>query len=418
MKVSIVVIGDEILIGQVVDTNSAWIAKKMNALGHNLVEILSVADDLAEIKDAFARSFQKSELVLVTGGLGPTKDDITKTAICEFFKVGSEFHDESWKRIEKMFAKRNITMTEAHKAQCFMPNNAKILANDLGTAPGMWFDYQDKILVSMPGVPYEMYHLMEERVLPLLQERYQGPPIKHLTIRTAGAGESVIADKLEKIEAELPSNVKLAYLPDLGQVRLRYSISGASENEMDAVLDELKAKTLDVLGDLVYSIEDISLEAYIGQVLKQKNWKLFCCESCSGGYLSHIITTVPGSSDYFLGSVVSYDNMIKMDVLNVSDEILQTEGAVSQETAEAMISGGLSLSGADIAVSITGVAGPGGGSETKPVGTVWIAVGNKEKTISKKFYFTKDRLRNIQYSAAYALIMLKDFLNPDYALEI
>lgn len=410
MKVSIVVIGDEILIGQVVDTNSAWIAKKMNALGHNLVEILSVADDLAEIKDAFARSFQKSKLVLVTGGLGPTKDDITKTAICEFFKVESIFHEESWKRIEKMFAKRNITLTEAHKAQCFMPKNAKILANDLGTAPGMWFDYQDKILVSMPGVPYEMYHLMEERVLPLLQERYQGPPIKHLTIRTAGAGESVISDKLEKIEAELPSNVKLAYLPDLGQVRLRYSISGASEIEMDTVLDELKSKTLDVLGDLVYATEDISLEAYIGQVLKKENWKLFCCESCSGGYLSHIITTVPGSSDYFLGSVVSYDNMIKMGVLNVSDEILQTEGAVSQATAEAMITGGLSLSGADIAVSITGVAGPGGGSETKPVGTVWIAVGNKEKTISKKFYFTKDRMRNIQYSAAYALIMLKDFL--------
>ena len=207
-------------------------------------------------------------------------------------------------------------------------------------------------------------------------------------------------------------------MPDLGQVRLRYSISGASEIEMDTVLDELKSKTLDVLGDLVYATEDISLEAYIGQVLKKENWKLFCCESCSGGYVSHIITTVPGSSDYFLGSVVSYDNMIKMGVLNVSDEILQTEGAVSQATAEAMITGGLSLSGADIAVSITGVAGPGGGSEIKPVGTVWIAVGNKEKTISKKFYFTKDRLRNIQYSAAYALIMLKDFLNPDYALEI
>lgn len=410
MNVSIVTIGDEILIGQVIDTNSAWMAKKLNDFGFQLCEILSVGDDLTEIKEALARGFLKSNIVLVTGGLGPTKDDITKTALCDFFQTESTFHEETYSRIVKMFERRNIPLSAAHHDQCYLPANAVVLNNDLGTAPGMWFEHEGKVLVSMPGVPYEMYHLMEERVLPKLKEIYSGPPIRHLTIRTAGTGESVLADMLKPIEENLPKIVKLAYLPDVGQVRLRYSISGLSENEMDQILNELKVRTLDLLGDLVYATEDISLEEHLGEVLKSKNLKLLTCESCTGGFLSHKITSVAGSSAYFLGSIVSYANELKQKLLQVDQNILEKDGAVSQATAEAMVKGGLSLTGANIVVSITGVAGPDGGSEEKPVGTVWIAVGNNEKIISKKYYFTKDRTRNIQYSAAYALIMLRRFL--------
>jgi nicotinamide-nucleotide amidase len=410
MNVSIVTIGDEILVGQIVDTNSAWIAKKLNEKGFQLREILSVGDSLVEIMDAIDRSFKKSEVVLVTGGLGPTKDDITVSALCKYFKCESVFHEETFERIKKMFERRNFTITDAHKEQCFLPEIAEILNNDLGTAPGMWIKHKGKVLVSMPGVPYEMYHLMSEHVLPKLAEYYTGPPIKHLTIRTAGAGESVLADMLKEIENNLPPNVKLAYLPDVGQVRLRFSISGLKENQMDEILEDLKSKTLSVLGDLVYATEDISLEEFIGTELKAKNLKLITCESCTGGFLAHKITSIAGSSAYFLGSIVSYSNDMKNKILGVSTQILESAGAVSQETAEAMVFGGLKAMGADLAVSITGVAGPGGGSVEKPVGTVWIAVGNNKKVVSHKYLFTKDRQRNIQYSAAYALIMLRNFL--------
>jgi nicotinamide-nucleotide amidase len=410
MNVSIITIGDEILIGQVVDTNSAWIGKKLNESGFTLREILSVSDNLEEIKDAISRSFNKSSVVLVTGGLGPTKDDITKKALCEYFNVESVFHEETFSRITKMFEKRNFPIFSSHRDQCYLPANAIVLKNDLGTAPGMWIDHHGKVLVSMPGVPHEMYHLMEERVLPKLKAFYDGPPVKHLTIRTAGVGESVLSDMLSEIESNLPDCVKLAYLPDVGQVRLRFTIKGLPENEMDDILNTLKLSTLQKLGNLVYATEDMALEEFIGKELIKKGLKLVTCESCSGGFLAHKITSIAGSSEYFLGSIVSYANEIKHDVLKVPEEILRQFGAVSQETAEAMIKGGLELTGADIAISITGVAGPGGGTDEKPVGTVWIAVGNAEKIHAKKFYFTKDRIRNIQYSAANGLVMLRKFL--------
>ncbi len=410
MNVSIITVGDELLIGQVIDTNSAWMGQKLNELGFPLTEILSVSDDHWAIIDALYREFQKSDIILMTGGLGPTKDDVTKKAICDFFKVDMVFHEETYERILKMFSRRNIPFLESHKEQCYMPTNATILNNDLGTAPGMWFEKDGKILVSMPGVPFEMKHLMETKVLQEMKKRYQGPPILHLTIRTCGLGESTIADMIKDIEENLPPGVKLAYLPDIAQVRLRYSISGKPQKEMETTLDELKNKTVNILGKHIYGFGEPELEEVIGQLLIQKNKKLITCESCTGGYLSHRITSIPGSSVYFLGSFVSYAYDFKTSVLNVKQETLETYGAVSEETVKEMIQGGLSKTGADIAISISGIAGPDGGTPEKPVGTVWIAVGNRTKIVSKKYLFTKDRMRNIQYSATYALIMLRQFL--------
>jgi nicotinamide-nucleotide amidase len=262
----------------------------------------------------------------------------------------------------------------------------------------------------MAGVPFEMKHLMETRVLSEIKQRYQGPPILHLTIRTCGLGESMIADKIKDIEDNLPEGATLAYLPDIAQVRLRYSISGKPKDEMEATLQDLKKKTVNILGEAIYGFGEPELEEVIGQLLIQHNKKLITCESCTGGYLSHRITSVPGSSVYFLGSFVSYAYDFKTSVLNVKQETLENFGAVSEETVKEMILGGLSKTGADIAISISGIAGPDGGTLEKPVGTVWIAVGNRDKIVSKKYLFTKDRMRNIQYSATYALIMLREFL--------
>ena len=410
MNVSIITIGDEILIGQVIDTNSAWMAGLLNEAGFAVREILSVADENEEIKDALQRSLSKSHVVLVTGGLGPTDDDLTIEALCEYFGVEAVFHEESFERIKKMFGKRNIVVTNSHRAQCHLPANATVLNNDMGTAPGMWIEHDGKVLVSMPGVPYEMKHLMEERVMPRLRALYAGPPVKHLTIRTAGTGESVLEEKLRDVTTEMPKEVKLAFLPDIGQVRLRYSVHGLPVDKTDTILARLKTQTLERIGEYVYAKEDISLEEWLGTVLKERNLKLVTCESCTGGFLAHLITSIAGSSDYFLGSIVSYSNELKMQLLDVPSTVLEQHGAVSRETAEAMAKGGLQVTGADIAVSITGIAGPGGGTTDKPVGTVWIAAASGNKVISEKFLFTKDRKRNIQYSAVNAMVMLKNLI--------
>lgn len=411
MNVSIITIGDEILIGQVVDTNSAWMAGKLNEAGYKLREILSVSDDVDEIKDAITRSFSKSPVVLITGGLGPTNDDLTIQTLCSYFGVNAVFHQETFSRIEKMFAKRNIPLTRAHRNQCYLPENAEVLKNDMGTAPGMWIHHKDKILVSMPGVPFEMKHLMEVHVLPRLRAMYSGPALRHLTIRTAGTGESLLAEKLQDIETALPEGVKLAYLPDIGQVRLRYSVQGLEESTAASLLNDLKNQTLDRIGEFVYATEDIPLEEQLGNELRKRRLRLITCESCTGGLLAHKLTGIAGSSDYFLGSIVSYSNELKRKLLNVPAEVLEKYGAVSRETAEAMVRGGLETTAADVAVGITGIAGPGGATQEKPVGTVWIAVGTVNEIRSEKFLFTKDRPGNIQYSAVYAMIMLRQLIS-------
>jgi nicotinamide-nucleotide amidase len=280
----------------------------------------------------------------------------------------------------------------------------------MGTAPGILIDNNGKILVSMPGVPFEMMHITDNHILPLLKSKYDGPPIMHLTVRTCGLGESSIADMIKEIEDNLPAGVKLAYLPDIAQVRLRFTVSGKPKQEMETILSNLKHKVETILGDYIYAYGDTSLEEVVGTLLIERNMKMVTCESCTGGYLAHRITQIPGCSANFYGSYVSYSNDYKIKTLHVQQSTLEMHGAVSEETVKEMVKGGIENSGVDVAVAISGIAGPDGASPGKPVGTVWIAVGNKERIITEKFLFTKDRQRNIEYSATYALILMRKFI--------
>jgi nicotinamide-nucleotide amidase len=410
MTASIITVGDEILIGQIIDSNSAWIAEHLNLAGIEVRKIISIGDDRKEMQDALEECVGTDELVLMTGGLGPTKDDISKKVIAEFLGVELVFSETSWEHIQKFFQKLGRTPTQAHRDQCFMPQNAELLYNKLGTAPGMWMEKNQSVLVSMPGVPYEMKYILSEGVLPRLRDRFQVKVIEHRTILTAGQGESWIAERIQDFEDRLPQHIKLAYLPNLARVRLRLSARGEKREKLKKDLDEQVARLKDLIGDLIYGYEKDKLEEVVGNLLREKGLGLATAESCTGGYLAHLITSIPGSSDYFLGSVVAYSNEIKKQQLDVREETLQNYGAVSEPTVKEMVGGLLKRIPADIGVSISGIAGPGGGTPEKPVGTIWLAVGDGKRLETRKLQLGKDRLLNIQYTAVSALNMVRKFL--------
>ena len=410
MTTNIITIGDEILIGQIIDTNSAWMAQQLNLQGVQVGTIITVSDEHEAITKAVDEALKTADLVLVTGGLGPTKDDITKKALADYFETGMYFHEPTHERIVKLFERWGRTPTESHKEQCYMPENATILFNKMGTAPGMWFESNGKVLVSMPGVPMEMKYLMEFEVLPKVNDRFPKMPILHRTILTVGDGESRIAKMIQSVEDNLPEGVKLAYLPGLGAVRLRLTAIGADEQVLQANLDA-KVKEIEALiPHLIFGYDKQKLEEVVGQLLEERDLQLATAESCTGGYLAHQLTSVPGSSAYFKGSVVAYSNEIKEKCLNVQSETLQTHGAVSEETVIEMVEGALKLLETDVAVAISGIAGPGGGTPEKPVGTIWLAVGNKKNVKTQKLQLGKERLRNIQYTSTQALNMIRKFL--------
>lgn len=410
MKVHILTVGDEILIGQTIDTNSAWMGQQLNLIGAEVVEITTVADDhsaiLNGIKHAFAGA---ADIVLMTGGLGPTKDDITKKTIADFFKVGMTFHQDSFDRLTKTFAHFGLTVRDSHRVQCFLPNNAEVIKNDMGTAPGMWFEHGDKVLVSMPGVPFEMKWLMGNGVIPKLKEQFKSQPIVHRTIMTAGTGESQLAKYAEDLEDNLPPHIKLAYLPSLGQVKLRLTARGDDEAILNQELDILKTQLIERVEKYVYGFDEETLEEAAGKILKEKNLTIGTAESCTGGYIAHRITGIPGSSSYFWGSVVSYDNSVKMKSLGVKAETLEAYGAVSEQTVKEMVSGAISALGTDIAIATSGIMGPGGGTDEKPVGTIWVAVGNKDEVRTQKLSLTKNRSKNIEFTGNFALNFLRKF---------
>jgi nicotinamide-nucleotide amidase len=410
MKVAILTVGDEILIGQVVDTNSAWMGKMLNLAGARVERILSVGDTREAILSGLTEALRDTDVVLMTGGLGPTKDDITKKCLAEFFGVEMVFHQETYDRIVKMFEVWGRPINEAHRLQCYMPANAQILTNRMGTAPGMWFQYRDQVLISMPGVPYEMQYLMENEVLPRLKSHFPGQPIAHRTILTVGEGESQIAEKLEDFEDNLPENFKLAYLPNLGQVRLRLTGTGPDASELDKALEARAQIIIDRLGNIIYGYGEDSLEAAVGCLLQERGLTLATAESCTGGYLAHRITSVAGSSNYFLGSVISYANEVKMQVLGVPSEVLESEGAVSEATVKHMAEGLLNVIPASIGISISGIAGPGGGSDAKPVGLVWMGISDGKTTKTFTIRAGKDREKNIQYFGVHALNLIRRFL--------
>jgi len=410
MKVHILTIGDEILIGQIVDTNAAWMSRQLNLRGAQVIGKSSVGDDFTGIQKALKKAISEADVVLITGGLGPTKDDITKKALADFFGVEQVFHEATWERIQKLFKRWGRGTTPAHRDQCFMPANAELLHNKMGTAPGMWFEHQEKIAVSMPGVPYEMEYLMEHEVLPRLVAHFPGSPIAHRTIQTVGEGESRLAARIEDFEEQLPQHIKLAYLPNLGKVRLRLTGTGSDQEALELEIEKKALELEALIPDLVFGREDDQLEAVIGRMLLANHLTLGTAESCTGGLIAHRITTIPGSSAYFMGSVVSYSNEMKQHLLGVRPETLEDHGAVSEQTVQEMVKGAVKRLGVDIAVAVSGIAGPGGGTPEKPVGTVWIAVGNSNTIKTEKWQIGTDRMKNIEYSAVQALNLVRRFV--------
>ncbi len=411
MNVHIITIGDELLIGQIIDTNSAKMAQLLLEIGAKVTGRTAVGDVHDDIVNALRSATSQADIVLVTGGLGPTKDDVTKKALADFYSTGFVFHQPTLDRLNQILESLGKPMTEALRTQCFMPQNATVLTNKMGSAPGMWFEENGKVVASMPGVPFEMECLMQHEVLPRLQARFNAMPTAHRTLFTAGEGESTLAEYLKDFEENLPPQAKLAYLPAIARVRLRLTVSDADPVFVEKMLTE-KFREMEGLlpPDVIAGQGDDSLESVIGRILKEQNRTLSTAESCTGGYLAHLITTVPGSSAYFLGSVVSYANAVKMNQLGVQEATLREHGAVSEQTVQEMVAGAIRLLGTDVAVATSGIAGPDGGTPEKPVGTVWIAVGDGQRTVTRKLQLSKNRLVNIQYSAYYALNLLRLFL--------
>ena len=409
MKATVITIGDEILIGQIVDTNSAWIGQKFSELGVKLHEIISVGDDAAQIVEALNRAKASSQIVLMTGGLGPTKDDITKKTLVDYFETELVLNEEVWEKMKQIFEKRGLKVLEMNRSQAMIPKDCIMLPNKRGTAQGTWFERDGVVFISMPGVPHEMKHLMEEQVIPRLQEKFSFPKIVHSTIMTAGAGESVVANLLAQFEEELPANIKLAYLPDLGTVKLRLSAHGDTE-ELKGVVQVQIEKMKEILGNYVYAEGEEKLEVVIGKILLQKEETVSCAESCTGGYIAHLFTSVPGSSRYFDGGVVSYSYEVKERLLGVKTETLNSVGAVSEECVKEMLQGLLQITDTTYGIAISGIAGPDCGTADKPVGTVWIAVGSKEKMVAKKFQFFPSRMENIRVFSNAALNLLRLFV--------
>ncbi len=410
MKAEIITIGDEILIGQIIDTNSAWIAEQFNLNGIEIFQITSVHDDHNHIMEALKKAEEKVDLVILTGGLGPTKDDITKHSLCEYFGSQLIVHEPTFEHIKARFTKFRIDMNKLNRDQALVPDNCTVLPNLAGTAPGMWFEKNDTIFVSVPGVPFEMKYLVGHEILPRLVNNQKVKAIYHKTVLTQGLPESMLAEKIENWESSLPANIKLAYLPSPMGVRVRLSAIGNNKSELEKLVEHEIQKLHEIIPDNIYGYNDETLAEVIGRILKVNGKTLAVAESCTGGFVSHLITSVPGSSAYYRGSVTAYSNQVKEKILGVKVSALQQYGAVSEEVAKEMALGVKQALNADIAVSTTGIAGPDGGSEEKPVGTVWIAVSTEKSTIAQKFVFGGNRERNITRTAQTALQMLRKIL--------
>lgn len=404
----IISIGDELLIGQVINTNASWMGQLLNRNGIRVKQIKAIADDKQAIVEAIDAGFRSSKIVLLTGGLGPTKDDITKHTLCEYFNTQLVFNQEAYERIQELFRLRNFTVTPVNKAQAELPESCTPLTNINGTASGMWFEKNGRILVSMPGVPFEMKPMMEEQVIPRLRKLFKTPVILHKTIMTQGVGESFLAKRIEDWENSLPANIKLAYLPQPGIVRLRLSASGPDKAVCEQKIAELVARLQTLIGELIFGYDDILLEEAVGQSLKAKNKTVATAESCTGGYIAHLLTSIAGSSAYFKGAAVVYANQIKENILDVNHQTLEENGAVSEEVIRQMAVNARQKFGSDYAVATSGIAGPDGGTEEKPVGTTWIAVAGPEGVVAEKHHFGEHRGRNIRRAALTALFMLKN----------
>ncbi|MDP4128610.1 MAG: CinA family nicotinamide mononucleotide deamidase-related protein [Bacteroidota bacterium] len=408
---SIITIGDELLIGQVIDTNSAWMAQELNKAGIWVKRRVAVGDSRDEIWRALDEEAAVSEIILITGGLGPTADDITKPLLCDYFHTRLIVNEDALQNVKYIFETvLQRPMIERNLKQAEVPESCRVIQNKRGTAPGMLFERDGKIFVSMPGVPHEMKGMMTDEVIPFLQQKFKKPFIAHRTLLTAGVGESYLADHIHAFESGLPPAIRLAYLPGYAMVRLR--LTGLSDDadlirrETDVQFSKLK----ELVKEWMVTDEDVSLQEALGKLLKTKNKTLATAESCTGGYVAHLLTSIPGSSGYFRGGLIPYHNDIKEKVLQVQGDTLSSVGAVSEKTVREMITGALNLFHSDYALATSGIMGPDGGTESKPVGTVWIAAGNRHITETRKLHFRFDRQRNIELTATNVLNLLRKFI--------
>ncbi len=406
-NIEILTIGEELLIGQTINTNAAWIGEKLNEIGLKVHRHTTITDDKEIIKQTLHEAAQRSNVILITGGLGATNDDVTKKSLCEYFNVGLVRHENVLTHIKEIYSRRNRTLNLAMESQADLPENCTCIFNHAGIAPGMWFDENNVIYVSMPGVPYEMKEMMQNFVLPELKKHFSKQQIYHHKIWIASLGESYIAEKLQDIENNLPQHIQLAYLPQIGILQLRFTAIGKDIGVLIQECQEIEHKVCAVFGNAIVGIGEISLPETVANLLKEKSLTISTAESCTGGYLAHLFTSVAGSSTYFMGSVVSYDTSIKIQQLGVNPKDVEKYGVVSEQIAIQMAEGVRKLLNTDIALSTTGIAGPDGGDDLNPVGTVWIGYTDAQKSFARRFVFEKDRLRNIQRASLMALDILR-----------
>jgi len=407
MEADLITIGDEILIGQITDTNSAWMARKLNDEGISIRQITTISDKPAHILETLYESGKKASIVLVTGGLGPTSDDRTKSSLMTFFGTKLVEDKNVLEHIIQLLTPRGVGINQLNREQALVPVSATILPNKLGTAPGLWFDHQGTIFVFMPGVPFEMKYLMEYEVLPRIKKLFNAPKIIHRTILTQGLAESVLAEKISDWEDRLPECLSLAYLPRPQDVRLRLSANGEDQELLSQLIEDKIKELKQIIPENIFGYEDETLAGNIGKILIERGLSVSVAESCTGGNISHFFTQNPGSSRYFKGGIVAYSNELKTKLLGISAQMLSDKGAVSKEVVEAMAFAARQLLNSDFAIATSGIAGPDGGTSEKPVGTVWIAIANPDRIISKVYNFGKDRERNIIRSSQTALNMLR-----------
>jgi len=400
-------IGDELLYGQIVDTNAQWMSTALTQVGIRVIRRTTVGDQEEEILRALAEAESRVDIILLTGGLGPTSDDLTKPCLARYFKCELEMHEEALAEVREFFESRGRPLTEVNRQQAALPACCTKITNAIGTAPGMWFEKDGKVFMSMPGVPHEMKRMMTDEVMPRILKIFKMPTILHRVIRTVGIGESVLAEKLAPLEKELPDHIRIAYLPSLGEVRVRLTGTGADSKILESELEAFEERVRSLADKYIYGYGEESLEEAIGKILRSAKLTLSIAESCTGGYLSHLITSVPGSSDYFLGSMIPYAYEIKMRQLGVKPEVLEKNGAVSEPTIIEMANIVRAKFNSDIGVATSGIAGPGGATPDKPVGLIWIAYSDKHQTVTRKLQLSKDRMINIRMASVAVLNLIR-----------
>ncbi len=410
MTAQIITIGDELLIGQIIDTNSAWIATELTKIGFHVQKMISISDDATQIETTIKTACQQSQLIIVTGGLGPTKDDITKTTLSRLFQMPLEFKQEIYNDVVSFIERRGGKMNPLNRDQALFPVGAKWLRNHQGTAPGMWFEREGNVVISLPGVPSEMKGIMVTEVIPQLKEYFNLPITLYQTLMLTGIAESQLALKIEPWENNLPQGMKLAYLPSPGIIRLRLGFTSDKFNQASKTIQIEIEKLKPFISEYLFSETEQSLELIVVNLLKKNNKTLSIAESCTGGNLSKLITTIPGCSAIFKGSVIAYSNEIKEKVLHVTSDTIQKYGAVSKEVVENMAVGIQHLMDSDFSIATSGIAGPDGGTPEKPIGTVWIAIASKNMVMSKKFQFGTERTINITRSSIAALNCLREVI--------